>query len=58
MNEQLLNVLRECRADVKSGNREREQQAIARIMDLKKIYGPEVVYDAAEVIANEHKQTG
>lgn len=58
MNEQLLNVLRECRDDVKSGNREREQQAIARIMDLKKIYGPEVVYDAAEVIANEHKQTG
>lgn len=58
MNEQLLNGLRECRADVKSGNPEREQQAIARIMDLQKIYGSEVVYNAAGIVANEYKQNG
>ena len=58
MNEQLLEELRECRADAKSGSRERERRAIYRILELQKIYGHEAVWDAADFVANEHKQIG
>ena len=54
MNEELLNELREFRTLLKSNYSDEEFKSIChRMVELRKLHGNDVLYEAADFVANE-----